>query len=67
MVYNVKNVIPVIIAAYRSVLKVDMSDSSYSVPFCYQVKKPGSEIEKKKWHTYAYLKLKASVEEVNNS
>lgn len=34
--------------AYRSVLKVDMSDSSYSVPFCYQVKKPGSEIEKKK-------------------
>lgn len=53
--------------AYRSVLKVDMSDSSYSVPFCYQVKKPGSEIEKKKWHTYAYLKLKASVEEVNNS
>lgn len=33
--------------AYRSVLKVDMSDSSYSVPFCYQVKKPGSEIEKK--------------------
>lgn len=39
MVYNVKNIIPVNIAVYISILKIDTSDRSYSVPFCYQVKK----------------------------